>query len=176
MPCARGALTMPHQERKSKSNTFLATIFNLGNDFGWYGHRMTKYMRRDSERRGQQIIINTYDTRAPITWREGGRIDKNSFSVTTALQRFRDSGLTVRLRNLCFFTMTSTTFANSLRLSKSHCHIWDIGIKIMSPHCKNQGVWTANKNMIILRITAFVKGKIWSFSNFFAVPRVCLPC
>lgn len=100
---------------------------------------MIKYLRKDGERRGQQIIINPYDKRTSIIWREGVRSDNNSFSLTTALQKLRDSGLTLRLRNVCFFTMTSSiTFTNSLSLSKSHFHICDRGVKIMCHHCKNQ--------------------------------------
>jgi len=117
---------------------------------------MIKSLRQDGEKRGQQIIVNPYDKRASIIWKEGVRIYKNSFSLTIALQKTRDSGLTLRLRNMCFFAMTSSiTFANSLSLSKSHLRICDTGIKIMNHHCKNQRSLNCKQNHDLSRNHCF---------------------
>lgn len=42
-----------------------------------------------------------------IIQREDVRIDKNSFFLSTALQKFRDSGFSLRIKNVYFFAIAS---------------------------------------------------------------------
>lgn len=88
---------------------------------------------------------------------EGVRADKNSFTLTTALQKLRDSGLTPRCRSMRFFAMPSSiAFPKSLRLCQLHCPICDTEIKIRSHKLQKSGrSELQNETMIMVRITGF---------------------
>lgn len=99
------------------------------------------------EKRGQQIIINLYGIRACIIWREDVTID-NFFFLTTALQKLRDSGFILRIKNVYFFATTSINltirlpFLNHIFISvmwhKNHESLWKSeNCKKTHDHSKN---------------------------------------
>lgn len=94
-----------HTRRGAAKQTLPASVIQAAALTGWDERYMSVYLRQDGEKRGQYIVINLYDVRA--IGRGNVRIDRNSFFQTTALQKVRESGFMLRIKNVCIFAITS---------------------------------------------------------------------